>query len=249
MLNCIIVDDERSGREMLHAILQKHFSQRIHVASLCRNVAEGIEAIRVHSPDVVFLDIEMPNESGFELIEKVNPIEFSIVFVTAYSNHAVDAFKVNALDYLLKPVQAEGLERTISRLEKLKAGGEILTQQQIIQRLLSISQHQNQKLGLPSLNGLIFIEVDDIIRCEASDNYTIIFTESRQHVISRTLKDVEESLKQYNFIRVHKSHIVNLKKVIAYLKQEGGTLVLQGNAEVPVGRQAKTELERRLLTL
>lgn len=249
MLNCIIVDDERSGREMLHALLETHFSHRIRVAALCRNVSEGIEAIHAHTPDVVFLDIEMPNESGFELIEKVDDIHFSIVFVTAYSHHALDAFKVNALDYLLKPVQAEVLERTISRLEKLKAGGEMLTQQQLLQKLLTFSQQQNQKIGLPSLNGLIFIDVDDIIRCEASDNYTIIFTESRQHVISRTLKDVEESLQHYNFLRVHKSHIVNLKKVAAYLKQEGGTLVLQGNAEVPVGRQAKTELERRLLTL
>jgi two-component system LytT family response regulator len=249
MLNCIIVDDERSGREMLHALLQTHFSQRIHVAALCRNVTEGIEAIHTHAPDVVFLDIEMPNESGFELIEKVDAVHFSIVFVTAYSHHAVDAFKVNALDYLLKPVQAEGLERTITRLEKLKAGGEVLTQQQLLQKLLTFSQQQNQKVGLPSLNGLIFIDADDILRCEASDNYTIIFTENRQHVISRTLKDVEESLKQYNFLRVHKSHLVNLRKVTAYLKQEGGLLVLQGNAEVPVGRQAKAELERRLLTL
>ncbi|GHN01038.1 DNA-binding response regulator [Cytophagales bacterium WSM2-2] len=244
MLKAIIVDDERSGREMLETLLSSSFSQRIKVVALCQNVDEGVRAIQTHSPDVVFLDIEMPNESGFELIEKVNPLSAAIVFVTAYSQHAVQAFKVNALDYLLKPVQREELERTITRLEKTKTAGEVLTQQDLLQKIMSFSAQP--KVGLPSLNGMIFIEVKDIIRCEASDNYTMIFTNDKKYVISRILKEVEESLKVHNFLRVHKSHLVNLEKVIKYLKHEGGTLVLQGNAEVPVGRQAKEELERRL---
>src|SRR5258708_11307646 len=105
MLKAIIVDDERSGREILAGMLHTFFSTRIQVVSLCKNVAEGVEAIHAQMPDVVFLDIEMPNESGFELIEKARAYNFSTVFVTAFSDHAVKAFKVNALDYLLKPVQ------------------------------------------------------------------------------------------------------------------------------------------------
>jgi two-component system LytT family response regulator len=249
MLKAIVVDDERSGREILASILRESFGQRISVAALCKNVAEGLDALYAHAPDVIFLDIEMPNESGFELIEKANPLHASIVFVTAYNHHAVRAFRVNALDYLLKPVQRDELSHVIDRLEKLRSEGEKFTQQQLLQKIMTFSSQANPKVGLPSVNGLIFIEVRDMIRCEADDNYTVIFTSNQRHVISRTLKDVEESLKEHNFLRVHKSHLVNLEKVSKYLKQDGGTLILQDNSQVPVGRHAKEELERRLVTL
>jgi two-component system LytT family response regulator len=248
MLKAILVDDERSGREMLAAILKGSFGQRIEVSALCKNVSEGLEALATHSPDVIFLDVEMPNESGFELVEKANPLTASVVFVTAYNQHAVHAFRVNALDYLLKPVQHSELEQVISRLEKIKAQGAALTQQEIIEKLFSVS-HNSGKVGLPSLNGMIFVEVAQIIRCEADDNYSVIHVPGYRHVISRTLKSVEETLKHYNFLRVHKSHLVNLDKVVKYQKHEGGTLILTDNAEIPLSRQAKEELERRLLIL
>jgi two-component system LytT family response regulator len=212
-------------------------------------VAEGVEAIRVQNPDVVFLDIEMPNESGFELIEKAKVYNFSTVFITAFSEHAVKAFKVSALDYLLKPVQREELAHTITKLEKVQQHGGELAQQHLLQKLIGFSAHTSPKIGLPSLQGLIFINVHEIVRCEADDNYTLIFLPQQKHVISRTLKDVEETLKAYNFMRVHKSHLVNLDKVVRYQKQEGGVLILQDNSQIPVGRQTKEELEKRLMLL
>ncbi len=249
MLKAVIVDDERKGREMLAGMLQNFFSSQVEVLTLCKNVTEGVEAIHKQNPDVVFLDIEMPNESGFELIEKASGYNFSVVFVTAFSEHAVKAFKVNALDYLLKPVQKAELARTLVKLEKLQQQGQEMNQQLLLKKIIAFSAHASPKVGLPTLQGSIFIEVLEIIRCEADDNYTIIFLPQQKQVVSRTLKDVEEALKPYNFMRVHKSHLVNLDKVVRYHKQDGGLLILKDNSQIPVGRQSKEELEKRLVIL
>ncbi len=249
MLKAIIVDDERNGREMLAALLQNFFSSRVQVAALCKNVEEGLEAIRSYSPDVVFLDIEMPGESGFELIEKASAYNFSTVFVTAFNEHAVKAFKVSALDYLLKPINREELRLAIEKLEKVQMKGDETAQQRLLEKLMTFPTPTNPKIGLPSLQGLIIVSVDEIIRCEADDNYTVVFLSQAKYVVSKTLKDVEETLKPYNFLRVHKSHLVNLDKVIRYLKQDGGMLILKGDSQVPVSRYGKDELERRLVTL
>jgi two-component system LytT family response regulator len=250
MLKAIIIDDERSGREMLAGMLTERFADRLQVAALCQNVSEGIAAIRDKSPDVVFLDIEMPNESGFELVEKMgSSLQAAIVFVTAYNQYAVQAFRINALDYLLKPIQTDELADTIGRLEKMKSTGQAITAEELLSRLKNFSHPAQHRIGLPSLNGMIFVDANDIIHCEADDNYTHLFTTGQKYTISRTLKDVEESLSAFNFLRVHKSYLINLDKVVKYQKHEGGTIILQNKAEIPVGRQSKEELERRLIIL
>jgi two-component system LytT family response regulator len=246
MLKAIIVDDEPNSREMLAEMLKRSFNSKVEVAALCKNVAEGVEAIHSQNPDVVFLDIEMPNESGFELIKKVSNYRFLTVFVTAYSEHAIKAFKVNALDYLLKPVQRTDLEETIEKLINTMRQGVVLEQQQLLQKLIALSTNRKPKIGLPSSRGMIFIEVEEIIRCEADDNYTIVVMSRQKHIVSKTLKDVEEALRAYNFIRVHKSHLINLGKVERYQKHDGGVIILEDDSRIPVGRHNKEELERRL---
>lgn len=255
MLKAIIVDDERSGREVLKSLLEKHFSDRIEVTALCKDVDEGITALQSNSPDLVFLDIEMPGESGFELIEKINPLNASIVFVTAYNEHAIKAFQVGAVDYLVKPMQVVDLERAITRIEKIRVTGRILTQQELLQKLqqeifqklASPFPDAHSKIAVSSFDGLTLLEINDITRCEASNNYTLVFTSEKKHIISRGFKDVEVSLCSYNFLRVHKSHLVNLRKVIKYRKE--GFLMMEDCTKIPVGRFFKDELEKRLLVL
>jgi two-component system LytT family response regulator len=248
MLNVVIIDDDRNGREFLQALLEQYFADRITVLATCSSVSEAILAIRKTGPDLVFLDIEMPQASGFELIEKLGTINFDVVFVTAYSQYALKAIKFHALDYLLKPVNPEELKKTIEWAEKRLSeqrppydGNELLEKFRV-----AIG---SQNLGVPTNEGVIFLPITSIIRCEASSNYTIIYSESdKKMIVSRTLKDLENALLVHDFIRVHKSHLINTKRIAHYYRKES-SIQLQDGHSIPLGRNYKEEFEKRVFMI
>src|SRR5579859_4197872 len=245
MIKAIIIDDEVNGQEMLRALIEKYYGNRVSVSATVDSVKKGADAIRLHDPGIVFLDIEMPNESGFELFNKINELTFEVIFVTAFSNYAVRAFKVNALDYILKPIDPDDL---IVAVEKaLKKIGQTRTAEQtglLFEQIKEISRPR--KIGLPLTEGSLFVTVDEIIRCESRSNYTNIFLEKgKNYLICRTLKEVEESLSGFNFFRVHRSHLINIDKIVLYSRNDGGHVTMADQGRIPVSRSEKESFEKR----
>ena len=190
MIRAIIVDDELHGRQMLASMLQNLFPSRVHVMELCDSVASGVTAIEKHKPDVVFLDIEMPDGSGFDLIEKSGKHLFLVVFVTAFSDYAVKAFKVNALEYLLKPIQREELKAALDKLDERLLDGIGNWKEEVLKKLISLTKHEVPKIGLPTMNGHVFVNIEEIIHCEADSNYTIVHFADKNMVVSITFREL-----------------------------------------------------------
>jgi two-component system LytT family response regulator len=173
MLRAVIVDDEMSNREILTAMLNNFFPGRVEVLALCDSVKTALVEINDKNPDVLFLDIEMPTDNSFSLIEKTKDRKYDVVFVTAYSHYAVEAFKVNAIDYLLKPLSKEDLGRALDKLEKNKKNDSFNSQEKLLQKIAAFSASSKTKIGLPTLSGTIFIDVHDIIHCQADGSYCV----------------------------------------------------------------------------
>jgi len=238
MLNCIIVDDELKSRESLK-ILIEDFCEGVTVKALSQNVSEAIEAIEVHKPDVVFLDIQLQRETGFDLLTQLKNVDFEVIFTTAFSEYAIKAFKYSAIDYLLKPIDIEELKLALAKVEKRKghAIGDRL--QQLLQNLRA-GTSDNYKLALPTADGLVFVKVSEILYCEASSNYTeIVLTDSRKYILSRTLNEYEDMLTEQNFYRIHHSYLINLNEIKKYVRGEGGYVIMNNDKSLDVSKRKK----------
>ena len=245
MLRSIIVDDEPKSLENLK-ILSEEFVSNISVVALCKNVQEALVAIKVHKPDIVFLDIQMQNETGFDLLAQLEEINFEVVFVTAYSEFAIKAFKFSAIDYLLKPIDIEELKAAVRKVEE-KRTGKTSKRLKILQDKLLGSGADTSKIALPSVDGLIFLEMNDILYCEASSNYTIFFTvQKKQYMVCRTLKEYEELLSGHFFFRIHHSYLVNLKAIKKYVKGDGGQVILTNDVSLDVSKRKRVDFLNRL---
>jgi two-component system LytT family response regulator len=238
MIRSIIVDDELKSRESLK-ILIEDFCQGVSVHALCQNIGEAVTAIDQIKPDLVFLDIQLQRETGFDLLTRYKDFDFEVVFTTAYSEYAIKAFKFSAIDYLLKPIDIEELKRAIEKVEKHK--GDTVTDrlQQLLQNLRK-SPSENFKLALPTADGLVFVKVDDILYCEASSNYTEIFmTDNRKYMVSRTLKEYDDMLSEQNFFRIHHSYLINLNEIKKYVRGDGGYVVMNNDKSLDVSKRKK----------
>jgi two-component system LytT family response regulator len=231
-ITAVIIDDEPNARILLREMLKLACPQ-VEVVAECADLPNGVKALRKLKPMLVFLDIEMPGHSGLELMDFFDEEEvgFSIIFTTAYHEHAIQAFKLNAVDYLLKPMEISDLEEAIARYVK-RQGASNLPQV----RQLGQAQPAQRRIAVPSGSTLKFIEPDQIIYLKADNTYTeIMLLDGSKLVVSRTLKNFEEALAEdKTFFRCHKSYIVNVAFVTQYNKSEGGSLVLQGKIEVPI---------------
>lgn len=245
MIKSIIVDDELKSRESLRILVQD-FCEGTEVLALCQNVAEGIQAIQQHKPDIVFLDIQMQRETGFDLLAKIKEIDFEVIFTTAYSEYAIKAFKFSAIDYLLKPIDIDELKKAIQKVEKKlnsDIGGRL---QQLIQNLRQDSS-ENYRLAIPTAEGLVFIKVSDILYCVASSNYTEIYlTDGKKHLVSRTLKEYEEMLESHEFFRIHHSYLINLNGIKKYVRGEGGYVVMVNDKALDVSKRKKESFLARI---
>jgi two-component system LytT family response regulator len=238
MVRSIIVDDELKSRESLKILLED-FCENAEVVALCQNVEEGVEAIEKYKPDVVFLDIQMQRETGFDLLNRIKPINFEVVFTTAHSEYAIKAFKFSAIDYLLKPIDIDELKTALSKVEK-KLHTNISERLEQLMQNLKPTAVQNYKLALPTTDGLIFVRIDEIIYCEASSNYTQIFTnDGKKHVVSRTLKEYEDMLADHSFFRIHNSFLINLNSVKKYVRGEGGYVIMNNDKSLDVSKRKK----------
>lgn len=251
MLHAVIVDDERHCCETLALLLGRH-TRRVQVDATFQDPAKALAHLRAQPCDVLFLDIEMPGMNGFQLLEQLEGFKGQVVFTTAYDRFAVKAFKVNAIDYLLKPVQEDELLAALDKVEALRNGGiDALPameerMRQLIRDLQSPSRN-NARIAFSTVHGLDLVEADDIICCQSESNYTRIhLTGERRILVSRTLREVEEQLPTDRFLRVHHSYVANLDHVQKYLRGDGGTLVMANGMEVKVSRNRKEAVVERL---
>ena len=242
-LKALIIDDEEAARVSLMKLLEWN-APEVEIAACCRNVDEGLKAIEVHQPDLIFLDIEMPLKNGFDLLNEVKEINFEIIFITAYDEFAIEAFKQHALAYLLKPIDEEELRIALKRAKQQRPNQMNETTLVKLFDSLKIQQPQLNKIAIPTLDGLELIRLDTIIRCNSEGNYTQIHrTNNEKILVSKTLKQIENQLSSYSqFIRVHNSHLVNLLFVKRYKKGKGGSLIMEDDAIVPVSRTRKEYL-------
>jgi two-component system LytT family response regulator len=242
MLKAVIVDDEEAGVESLKLLLKK-YCPSVEVVAAANSVSDAQDKLSATTPDVIFLDIAMPFANGFELLKRVKNKNFSVVFTTAYNEYALKAIKHNALDYLLKPIDSDELIEAVKKCEEKKNSGTPDIKK--IENLMSaLAQSQKaQKLPVPTLDEIQYIDIDKIMRMEADSNYTHIYLADKQKLTSsKTMKDYEQMLAGHKFFRVHKTHIINLSYVRKYIKGEGGYVVMADGASVEVSRQKKAEL-------
>jgi two-component system LytT family response regulator len=244
-LKTIIIDDEPDSIKLLELQLTQHCPE-IEIAATYTSSIKALPGIEKLQPDLIFLDIEMPVMNGFELLEKILHLPFSVIFITAYNQYALKAFRFNAVDYLVKPIDANDLIEAVTKAVK-----------RIKPTATQLSQMQRQLRGEPATRiaipgqqgGISFIDLNDIIYSEASNNYSkLILTGGKQFLISKTLKDVQEVLEEEHFLRVHRQYVINLNHVKHFNRNEG-VLTMDNGDHIPIARNQKEKLTERYRSL
>lgn len=237
MINAILIDDEIDGLDDLKESIIK-YCPGISIIGTYQDPAIGLESIRQFKPDLVFLDVQMPGMSGFDVLQKLSPVSFHVIFVSAYDRYAIKAIKFSALDYLLKPIDVDDLINAVSRVKERMAPLPFSVQ--------SVVQNTKNPLGdlervaVPSGTGIDFFDIKDIIFMKADDCYTRIQLVNGQSIlVTKVLKDFEELLTDSGFCRVHNSFLINLRHVKSYVRGEGGYVILTGNHHVDISRRRK----------
>lgn len=238
MIKSIIIDDESKSCETLEGLLSRYCPE-IEVIAIAKGYTEGISAINKHKPELIFLDIQMPEGSGFKLLQNVD-INFEIIFTTAYDQFAIKAIRYSALDYLLKPIIPDELRTAVLKLvnkRNMPSGGAQLNS--LLDNVFS-SGGKMQKIVLNTADKMHIVEVNNIIRCESDNYYTnFYFLDKTRLMISKTLKEVEQLLSGHGFLRPHKSHLVNIAHIKSFSRQDGGFIILNEGTNVPVSRRKK----------
>jgi two-component system LytT family response regulator len=228
-ITALIIDDDEYTRDQLQHLLEKYFPE-IQLVGSCKNGKDGLQAIRQHNTEIIFLDIEMPDMSGFQMLEQLDKINFEVIFITSFNQYAIKAIRFSALDYLLKPIVLDELKMAVARFKSKTT----LDSQKRVGNFLhnyKVQQPQYFRLAINTTEGTHLLNTDDIIRCEGEVNYTRFFLRQQSAVLaSRTLKDYDELLSDHQFIRVHRAHLVNRKFVSTItpdhkLKMQDGSLV------------------------
>lgn len=238
-MRAIIIDDEVLAQETLKKLLGE-VAPDLEVIDIASNVAEGVKSINRHKPDIVFSDIDMPGITGLQLLEFFNEedIQFELIYVTSYSEFAVRAFQLSAIDYLLKPVEKELLEKAIKKVDKKINYNQ---SERNLALKASIASNTFEKIALPLADGVVFVEMKDILVMKADNVYTEVeLANGRKIVVSKPLKSFEKLLtEQMSFFRIHRSYLVNLKGIKQFIKSDGGTAVMENETQVPIARDRK----------
>ena len=244
MIKAVIIDDEKDSIDTLRWKLE-NYCPDVNVIASFQVPAEGISFLKQNPPDLLFLDIEMPMLTGFDVLEELGrDISFDIIFTTAYDNFGIQAVKFSALDYLLKPVQNKELKDAIDK--HLKKTNQKIPTQQLDLLLNNVQAERKGKRGriaLASKESIEFVDPHEIVVCEANSNYTNVYlAEGRKRVISKTLKEFEDMLVQFDFFRPHNSHLVNLARVKEFIRGDGGYLLMENKMRIPVSKNRREEL-------
>jgi two-component system LytT family response regulator len=244
MIKAVIIDDEKDSIDTLKWKLE-NYCPEVSVSASFEKPAEGISYLKQNKVDLLFLDIEMPMLTGFDVLEELGrDIPFDIIFITAYDNFGIQAVKFSALDYLLKPVQNKELKEAIDK--HLRKTHQKIPSEQIDLLLNNVQAERKGKRGriaLASKESIEFVDPNEIVVCEANSNYTNVYlAEGRKRVISKTLKDFEEMLLQFDFFRPHNSHLINLARVKEFIRGDGGYIVMENKMKIPVSKSRREEL-------
>lgn len=241
MIKAIIVDDEKNAVENLKLILEKRFPNEIDVVAYANGVDQAYDLFLELSPDLIFLDIEMPSKNGFELLKLLNHYDFGVIFVTAFSQYGIDAVKFSALDYVLKPIDFNELDVSIQKAKKRISEKKVnKSLENLVEYLKYENDKSNHKIAISSLKEIHFVVVNEIIRCESSNSYTTIVLENQEQIVSTTsLFEYQSLLEKYGFIRCHQSHLVNKNFIKSIKKSEGNILLLTNKDEIPMSRDKK----------
>jgi len=241
-IKSIIVDDEKDSRETLHRYLNKYCPQ-VTVLDECSNIIEAQQSIKKHAPQLLFLDIEMPKGNAFDLLEQVSEINFEVVFITAFSQYAIQAFNMSAAQYLLKPVNIEELEKAVHIVHKNIEKKKSFDQIKILLDNINEVKSQDRKLVLPLMEGFDIVRMSEVLFCEAEDNFTnFYFKDGNKQLICRNLKFYEKTLSNFGFCRIHRSFLVNLDFIKRYNKGKGGSVLLENGKELSVSSARKPDL-------
>lgn len=248
MIRAVIIDDEPHSIETLRWKIE-NYCPEVEVVAAFDSPNEGVQYLRDHACDMLFLDIEMPRLNGFDVLEEIGaPLPFDVVFTTAYDNFGIQAVKFSALDYLLKPVQNKELREAVEK--HLNKGRRNVPPEQVEALMHNVQAERKGKPGrvaLASKESIEFVDPADIVVCTSSSNYTEVYTtDGRKRVISRTLKDFEDMLLPFQFFRPHHSHLINLARVREYIRGDGGYLIMENKMKIPVSKSRKDALLREL---
>ncbi|MGB5820615.1 MAG: LytTR family DNA-binding domain-containing protein [Saonia sp.] len=236
-LNAIIIEDEANSREILRNYLVKYCAD-VTLLGEATTIKEGLELIKKKTPDLVFLDVEMPFGNAFDLLDQVPDRTFETVFVTAYNQYAMDALNNHAAYYLMKPINIDELVKAVDYVMEIKQKEDALEDRILKPKL----NKADGKITLPQQDGFQVLNVSDILYCKADDNYTEIYLENQRIVVSKTLKYFEEALASFTFARIHKSYLVNVNEVVKYKRGKGGSVVISNGKELLVSASKKKEL-------
>lgn len=235
-MRAILVDDELANLENLQVLLTKNCPE-VKVVAIANNIDDAFEKVNLHRPDLLFLDIQMGKTTGFDLLNKLVEKPFEVIFVTAYDNYGIQAVKFAALDYLLKPVDPDELMVAVSKAENRIANKMSGEQLSFLLNQIKRSEPAVPKIALPQQHEIRYVSVDDIVRCVADNTYTFFYLSSSEKIlISKPLKEYSDLLKPQGFVRSHQSHLVNPKFVKSWLKEDGGTLLMNNGDKIPVSK-------------
>lgn len=242
MLKAIIIDDEQRARETIENILV-NYCEEIEVIDQAHDVSSAIVAIKKQKPDIIFLDINMPDGTGFDVLRKLDKIDFRVIFITAYQEHAIQAIKFNAFDYILKPIDPDELINAVKNvsetIEKYLDNDDL----QMILTNIQESQNKPKRIVLKTAENIHLVDIRDIIRCEADRNYTMFYIQGQKKIlVSKTLKDYEETLSAYGFYRSHQSHLININYIDNFERADGGSVIMKDGSKVPVSTRKKEQL-------
>ncbi|GGA86252.1 LytR/AlgR family response regulator transcription factor [Puia dinghuensis] len=247
MIRTVLIDDEIDSIRVLQRLLETYCKQ-VSIVGTANGVESARTLIRECKPDLVLLDIEMSQGNAFDLLNQLQPLDFQVIFVTAFDNYAVRAFKYSAVDYLLKPVDIDDLRNAIDRVQEKPMSQDLAQQMKILLENVGMLQLSQQKMAIPTITGLTFVPVQDILRFEAKGNYTTInLCNGESIVATRTIKDYEDVLPEAIFCRIHNSHIINLARIQKYQKGRGGSVVMEDGSVIEVASRRREEFLRRLL--
>jgi two-component system LytT family response regulator len=248
MLTTVIVDDQEICTEMLLDMLESGFPD-VNVVAVLDSGAEGIKAIRKHKPDLVILDVEMPGMSGFDMLNKIDDLSFEIIFVTAHDRYSIEALRLSALDYLVKPVHKQDLRAAVDRAGH-RRNHNLSKQIHTLMEFLKEKKHPVKQVALPSGDGLVFVNVSEIVHCDSDSNYTSLhLLTGKSMLISKTLKDVEGLLPEEDFFRIHHSHLINLSHIKKYVRGNAGYVIMSTGQNITVARNKKEDFLRQFAHL
>lgn len=241
-MKTIIIDDEEKARKTIANYLSL-YCKNIEVIAQAESVQAGCDVILRHNPELVILDINMPDGTGFDLLKKIDPVNFKLIFITAYEEYAIKAFKFSALDYLLKPVNPQELIDAVEKARKSIDNESLEMKFKAFLTNYHNPSNTDKKIVLKTSESIHLIDIKNIIRCAADGNYTIFYTiDGKKIMVSKILKDYDEMLAEYGFIRPHHSHLVNMNYIQSFEKRDGGSIIMKDKSIVPVSSRRKDEL-------